>query len=61
MTISGKEMLKRYLKAGWMVTRSKGSHHFMTKGDEIEIIPAHAKDLGKGLEAKLLKKLEETK
>jgi predicted RNA binding protein YcfA (HicA-like mRNA interferase family) len=29
MTISGKEMLKRYLKAGWKISRSKGSHHFM--------------------------------
>jgi predicted RNA binding protein YcfA (HicA-like mRNA interferase family) len=58
MTISGKEMLRRYLKAGWKIARSKGSHHFMVKGDEVEIIPVHAKDLGKGLETKLLKKLE---
>jgi len=61
MTISGKEMLKRYIKAGWKIERSKGSHHFLIKGDEVEIIPIHSKDLGKGLEAKLLKKLEETK
>jgi predicted RNA binding protein YcfA (HicA-like mRNA interferase family) len=60
MTISGKEMLKRYLRAGWKIARSNGSHHFMVKGDAVEIIPVHARDLGKGLEAKLLKKLERT-
>jgi len=61
MTLSGKEMLKRYLKAGWKIERTKGSHHFMSKGNATELIPVHAKDLGKGLESKLLKKLEKTK
>jgi predicted RNA binding protein YcfA (HicA-like mRNA interferase family) len=61
MTISGKEMLKRYLKAGWKVVRVKGSHHFVAKGEFLESIPYHTNDLGKGLERKLLKKLEETK
>jgi predicted RNA binding protein YcfA (HicA-like mRNA interferase family) len=61
MTISGKEMLKKFLKAGWTVERIKGSHHFVTKGDAFDTIPVHSKDIGKGLERKLLKKLEETK
>jgi predicted RNA binding protein YcfA (HicA-like mRNA interferase family) len=49
MPISGKEMRKLYKRAGWKVERIKGSHHFMTKGKSVEIIPVHVKDLGKGL------------
>jgi predicted RNA binding protein YcfA (HicA-like mRNA interferase family) len=61
MPISGKEMLKRYLKSGWKIERIKGSHHFLIKGNSVETIPVHVKDLAKGLEKKLLKKLENTK
>jgi predicted RNA binding protein YcfA (HicA-like mRNA interferase family) len=60
MPISGKEMLKRYLAAGWEIVRKNGSHVILRKGNKNETIPIHAnKDLKKGLEKKLLKKLEE--
>jgi predicted RNA binding protein YcfA (HicA-like mRNA interferase family) len=51
MPISGKEMLKRYLKNGWVVIRKRGSHHILRKGDKTEVIPVHGNDdLKKGLE-----------
>ena len=61
MTISGKEMLKLYLKNGWKVERIKGSHHHMVKDGEKEIVPVHSKDLKKGIEKYLLKRLNEVK
>jgi len=57
MPLSGKEMLKRYLKNGWLKVSQKGSHVKVAKGQEIEIIPMH-KELKKGLESKLLKRLK---
>ena len=59
MPISGKEMLKRYKRAGWIVIRQKGSHVRVQKESAYETIPVHSTDLSKGLERKLLKKLEE--
>ena len=58
MTISGKEMLKLFLKAGWKLERTKGSHHFVSKGNLTEVIPVHSKDLKKGTEKYLFKKLK---
>ncbi len=59
MPISGKEMLRRYLQAGWILKRIKGSHHILEKDGDIEIIPVHGnQDLGIGLERQLLKHLE---
>lgn len=59
MPISGKEMLKKYLANGWVVLRQKGSHVVVGKGSAREIIPVHGnRDLKRGLEAKLLKRLE---
>ena len=57
MPISGKEMLKRYQRAGWIVVARKGSHVKVGKGGLRETIPMQ-KELKKGLEAKLLKRLE---
>ncbi len=59
MPISGKEMLKLYKKAGWIIIRQKGSHVRVQKDSYFETIPLHSTDLGKGLESKLLKKLKE--
>ena len=59
MPISGKEMLARYMKAGWMVLARRGSHVKVGKGGLREIIPMH-KELKKGLEQKLLKQLRQT-
>ena len=58
LPISGKEMLKRYKKAGWIVLRQKGSHVQVQKGSAHQTIPLH-KELRKGAEKDLLKKLEE--
>jgi len=60
MPISGKEMLKRFQKAGWSILRKKGSHVVVGKNDERETIPMH-KELKKGLEKYLLKRLEGSK
>jgi len=62
MPISGKEMLKRFLKNGWYIIRQKGSHIQIRKNKENEIlnetIPLH-KELKKGLEKYLFKRLKE--
>jgi predicted RNA binding protein YcfA (HicA-like mRNA interferase family) len=57
MPLSGKEMLKRYLTAGWKVLRQRGGSHVVVgKGKKRESIPMHD-ELKKGLERKLLKRL----
>lgn len=59
MPISGREMLKRFLEAGWAIKRkTKGSHVQIQKGAEDETIPMH-KELKKGTERFLLKRLNE--
>ena len=58
MPLSGKEMLKLYLKAGWSKEKQNATSHVkVKKGSNIETIPMH-KELAKGLESKLLKRLE---
>lgn len=56
MPISGKEMLKRYLRDGWVVLRQRGSHVFISKGVLRETIPMH-RELKVGTERYLLKRL----
>ena len=58
MPISGKEMLKLFLKHGWKELRRKGSHVQVGKEGKLETIPLH-KELTKGIENKLKKRLEE--
>jgi predicted RNA binding protein YcfA (HicA-like mRNA interferase family) len=58
MPISGKEMLKRFKKKGWIELRQSGSHVIVGKENLRETIPMH-KELKKGLELKLLKRLKE--
>ncbi len=60
MPISGKELLTRYLKAGWIKLKQKGSHVKVGKDDLRQTISMQ-KELKKGLERKLLKFLEEHK
>lgn len=48
-------MVKLLLRNGWIVDRVNGSHHTMKKNDKTIVIPVHSKDLGKGLERKILK------
>jgi predicted RNA binding protein YcfA (HicA-like mRNA interferase family) len=57
MPLSGKEMLKQYEKAGWAIISQEGSHIKIGKGKLRETIPMH-KELGKGLEQRLLKRLK---
>ena len=41
---------------GWEIIRIKGSHHVMQKGDQIEVVPLHGKDVPIGLLNKILKR-----
>lgn len=57
MPMSGKEMLRLFEKMGWRQVRQKGSHVIVQKdGEKSETIPMH-KELKKGLERALLKRL----
>ena len=56
MPLSGKEMLTLFLNAGWEKVGQKGSHVKLRKGSDTETISLH-KELKKGLEGKLLKRL----
>jgi predicted RNA binding protein YcfA (HicA-like mRNA interferase family) len=58
--LSGQEMLKLYRKAGWVTVSKKrgGSHIKVKKGLLRTIIPMH-KELKKGMEQALLKKLRQ--
>ena len=58
MPLSGKDMLRLYKKAGWKVISQKGSHVKVEKDSRREIIPMH-KELKKGIEQALLKRLEQ--
>jgi predicted RNA binding protein YcfA (HicA-like mRNA interferase family) len=55
MPVSGKQMLKLLCKNGWVIDRINGSHHILKKGNNTVTVPVHSKDLGKGMEDKLLK------
>jgi predicted RNA binding protein YcfA (HicA-like mRNA interferase family) len=56
MPLSGKAMVQLYQNAGWRVVGQRGSHVKLRSGHQTEIIPLH-KELKKGMEAKLLKRL----
>ena len=56
MPMSGKEMKKLFERNGWHTVRQNGSHLTMGKGGERETIPMH-RELDKGMEHKLLKRL----
>ena len=60
MPISGKAMLKMFLKAGWEILRQKGSHVTIGKDGQVETIPLH-RELAKGTEHGLIKRLRDTK
>jgi len=58
MPLSGREMLKLFQKAGWIILRTKGSHVIVGRGNDRETIPMH-RELKRGLEAYLLKRIGE--
>lgn len=51
-----KDLLKLLKQNGWEVIRITGSHHVLQKGDEIEVVPIHNKDVPTGLLNKILKR-----
>lgn len=60
MPMSGREMLRLFEKSGWTKLRQRGSHVQMIKNGQNETIPMH-KELGRGIEQKLLKTLKRVK
>ena len=59
MPLSGWEMRRLFEKAGWVFDHQTGSHMIMRKNGIQAVIPNH-KELRKGMEHKLLKKLRAT-
>jgi len=53
--MNGKEMLKLYIKNGWILDHVTGSHHIVIKDNNSVSIPVHSKELKKSTEQKLLK------
>ncbi len=51
-----KELLKLLKQNGWEVKRIRGSHHILQKGEKIETIPVHGKDVPSGLLNAILKR-----
>lgn len=45
------------LKNGWEVDRINGSHHVLTKDNQVEVVAIHGKDVPKGLLNKILKRM----
>jgi predicted RNA binding protein YcfA (HicA-like mRNA interferase family) len=58
--LSGEQVLRLYMKAGWVVMNRRGSHVKVGKVGLRETIPLH-RELARGLERKLLKRLEQTR
>jgi predicted RNA binding protein YcfA (HicA-like mRNA interferase family) len=58
--VTGRQMVKALQRAGFMVMRSKGSHHFLRHPDgRTTVVPIHAGEtLGLGLHHKILKDVE---
>lgn len=52
--MSGKDLRKQFEQHGWVFDHQTGSHMIMKKNGRHASIPNH-KELGKGLEQKLLK------
>jgi predicted RNA binding protein YcfA (HicA-like mRNA interferase family) len=59
MPLSGKEMVKLFLRHSWLIDRIKGSHYIMVKNNITVTIPVHGnKSLPIGLERAILKQGE---
>ena len=58
--VTGRQALKALQRAGFLLIRTKGSHHFMRHADcRSTVIPIHAGEtLGPGLFNQILKDLE---
>ena len=51
-----KDLLKLLLKNGWRDVRQRGSHHRLIKGNKVEVIAVHGKDMSVGLLNAILKR-----
>lgn len=60
--ISGKQLIKALLKAGFSIVRIKGSHHFLLHNDgRCTVVPVHSGEIiGLGLLHKILRDVEMT-
>lgn len=45
MPESGKNLIKRLQKEGWVIDRIRGSHYVLLKGDVQVVVPNHNNDL----------------
>jgi len=54
LPVSGADMVRVFKKIGFTVTRQKGSHIVMSRGEEVLIIPDH-NTVSKGTERELIK------
>ena len=55
-TMKDKDLLKLLIQNGWVVTNIKGSHYRLKKGNQVEILPIHGKDMKIGLLTAILKR-----
>lgn len=51
-----KDLMKLLMQNGWELKRIQGSHHVLQKGNQIEVVPIHGKDVPPGLLNKILKR-----
>ena len=56
MVLTGKQLVKLMVEAGWEIDRISGSHYIMVKDKKTISVPVHdGKDLPTGLLNKLIK------
>ncbi len=55
-TMKDKDLLKLLIQNGRILMNIKGSHYRLKKGNQIEIIPVHGKDMKIGLLTAILKR-----
>ena len=60
LRVTGKQALRALVRAGFVVVRTWGSHHFMRHADgRATVVPVHAGEtLGPGLPAQILKDVD---
>lgn len=51
-----KDLLILLKQNGWEVKRIQGSHHILQKGEQIEVLPLHGKDVPTGLLNAIIKR-----
>jgi len=61
--VTGKALITALKRAGFLVQRVKGSHHFLRHPDgRTTVVPVHSREsLGPGLLAKILRDVEQTR